>query len=150
VMLLQLSSGGVGPLDALTGLGNGFSRAEVGFLGSMHFVGFFVGCWWAPRLMGDVGHSRAFAVLTAMGAIGMAGHILIFDPTAWALLRIMSGICVAGCYTVVESWLQAKVTNETRGRAMGVYRVVDMGGSLVARRRRGLGAISGGLAGGQV
>ena len=133
VLLLQLSSGGVGPLDALTGLQNGFTRGEVGFLGSMHFLGFFVGCWWAPRLMGDVGHSRAFAVFTAMGAIGMAGHILIFDPTAWALLRIMSGICIAGCYTVVESWLQAKVTNENRGRAMGVYRVVDMGGSLVAQ-----------------
>jgi MFS family permease len=68
-----------------------------------------------------------------MGAIGMAGHILIFDPTAWALLRIMSGICIAGCYTVIESWLQAKVTNATRGRAMGLYRVVDMGGSLVAQ-----------------
>jgi len=133
VLLLQLSSGAVGPLDALTGLDNGFSRGEVGFLGSMHFMGFFIGCWWAPRLMGDIGHSRTFAVFTSMGAIGMAGHILIFDPTAWALMRIMSGICIAGCYTVVESWLQAKVTNENRGRAMGVYRVVDMGGSLVAQ-----------------
>ncbi|MBT8411195.1 MAG: MFS transporter [Octadecabacter sp.] len=133
VLLLQLSSGGVGPLDALTGLDQGFSRAEVGFLGSAHFLGFFVGCWWAPRLMGDVGHSRAFAVFTAMGAIGMAGHILIVDPYAWSALRIASGICVAGCYTVVESWLQAKVTNESRGRTMGMYRVVDMGGSLVAQ-----------------
>lgn len=133
VLLLQLSSGGVGPLDALTGLREGMSRGEVGFLGSMHFLGFFIGCWWAPRLMGIVGHSRAFAVFTAMGSIGMAGHILNFDPTAWALLRIMSGICIAGCYTVIESWLQAKVTNETRGRTMGVYRVVDMGGSLLAQ-----------------
>jgi MFS family permease len=133
VLLLQLSSGGVGPLDALTGLQNGFSRGEVGFLGSMHFLGFFIGCWWAPRLMGNVGHSRAFAVFTAMGAIGMAGHILILDPTAWAFLRVMSGVCIAGCYTIVESWLQAKVTNATRGRAMGLYRVVDMGGSLVAQ-----------------
>lgn len=133
VLLLQFSSGGVGPLDALTGLDQGFSRAEVGFLGSAHFVGFFVGCWWAPRLMGNVGHSRAFAVLTAMGAIGLAGHILTTDPMIWALLRIGSGICVAGCYTVIESWLQAKVTNETRGRAMGTYRLVDMGGSLVAQ-----------------
>ncbi|HSG57695.1 MAG TPA: MFS transporter, partial [Paracoccaceae bacterium] len=39
----------------------------------------------------------------------------------------------AGCYTVIEAWLQAKVTNETRGRAMGIYRVVDMGSSLVAQ-----------------
>ena len=44
VCLLQLSSGGVGPLDALTGLGAGFSNGEVGFLGSAHFFGFFIGC----------------------------------------------------------------------------------------------------------
>ncbi|SLN23419.1 MFS transporter [Pseudooctadecabacter jejudonensis] len=132
-LLLQLSSGGVGPLDALTGLDQGFTRGEVGVLGSMHFLGFFIGCWWAPRLMGDVGHSRAFAVFTSMGAIGLAGHILIIDATVWAFLRIGSGICIAGCYTVIESWLQAKVTNENRGRAMGTYRVVDMGGSLVAQ-----------------
>ncbi|HKL70593.1 MFS transporter [Salibaculum sp.] len=137
-LLLQLSSGGVGPLDALTGLGAGFTRAQVGFLGSAHFVGFFIGCWWAPRLMGNVGHSRAFAVLTAMGAIGLAGHVLIQSPLAWALLRIGTGICIAGCYTVIEAWLQAKVTNSTRGRTMGIYRAVDMGGSLVAQLMIGM------------
>jgi len=133
VVLLQLSTGGVGPLDALSGLQVGFSRAEVGMLGSAHFVGFFVGCWLAPRLMGSVGHSRAFAVFTATGAIGLLAHPLFIDPYAWALMRVASGLCVAGAYTVVESWLQAKVTNETRGRAMGGYRAVDMGGSLAAQ-----------------
>ena len=133
VALLQLSSGGVGPLDALTGLAEGFSRSEVGFLGSAHFFGFFIGCWWAPRLMGSVGHSRAYASFTAMGAIGLAAHVTVTDPIMWAIFRIASGICVAGCYTVIEAWLQAKVTNETRGRAMGTYRIVDMGGSLCAQ-----------------
>ncbi len=133
VALLQLSSGGVGPLDALTGLSAGFSTAEVGFLGSAHFFGFFIGCWWAPRLMGSVGHSRAYATFTAMGAIGLAAHVVIADPWFWALFRIGSGICIAGCYTVIEAWLQAKVTNETRGRAMGSYRIADMGASFVAQ-----------------
>ena len=133
VILLQLSSGGVGPLDALSGLTLDFTKSQVGLLGSAHFLGFFIGCWWAPRLMGSVGHSRAFAAFTATGAIGLLAHMLIVDPTAWAIMRIASGLCVAGCYTVIEAWLQAKVTNETRGRAMGTYRVVDMGSSLVAQ-----------------
>ncbi len=133
VILLQLSSGGVGPLDALTGLEVGFTPSQVGFLGSAHFFGFFIGCWWAPRLMGDVGHSRAFATFTAMGAIGLAAHVLVTDPNAWALMRVATGICIAGCYTVIEAWLQAKVTNETRGRAMATYRIVDIGASLVAQ-----------------
>ncbi len=133
VTLLQLSSGGVGPLDALNGLDVGFTQSQVGVLGSAHFFGFFIGCWWAPRLMGSVGHSRAFATFTAMGAIGIAAHVLATDPVFWALCRIASGICIAGCYTVIEAWLQAKVTNETRGRAMGSYRIADMGASFVAQ-----------------
>ena len=133
VILLQLSSGGVGPLDALSGLTLDFSRQQVGLLGSAHFLGFFIGCWWAPRLMGSVGHSRAFAAFTAAGAIGLLAHMLWINPYAWAGMRVMSGLCVAGCYTVVEAWLNAKVTNETRGRAMGTYRMADMGASLVAQ-----------------
>ena len=133
VILLQLSSGGVGPLDALSGIALDFTKQEIGLLGSAHFLGFFIGCWWAPRLMGSVGHSRAFAAFTAAGAIGLMSHMLVVDPYAWAAMRVASGMCVAGCYTVIEAWLQAKVTNQTRGRTMAVYRVVDMTGSLAAQ-----------------
>ena len=133
VILLQLSTGGVGPLDALSGLVLNFTTAQIGLLGSAHFLGFFIGCWWAPRMMGSVGHSRAFAAFTATGAIGLLAHMLVIDPLAWAAMRVASGFCVAGCYTVIEAWLQAKVTNETRGRAMGTYRVADMGASLMAQ-----------------
>ena len=133
VVLLQLSSGGVGPLDALSGLSLGFSKAEIGLLGSAHFLGFFIGCWWAPRLMGTIGHTRAFAAFTAIGSMGLMAHMMLIDPLAWSLMRVATGFCVAGCYTVIEAWLNARLTNETRGRAMGTYRIADMGASLVAQ-----------------
>ncbi len=133
IVLLQISNGGLGPLDALSGFALNFSSAEIGLLGSAHFLGFFIGCWYAPRVMAAVGHSRAFASFAATGAIGLIAHMLIIDPYAWALMRIASGLCIAGCYTVLESWLQAKVTNETRGRTMGTYRVVDNLAFLVAQ-----------------
>ena len=133
IIFLQLGTGGIAPLDALSGIQAGFSRGEVGLLGSSHFIGFFIGCWWAPRLMGAIGHSRSFAAFTAVGTIGILAHTLITDPYMWSLFRIMSGLCIAGSYTVIEAWLQAKVTNETRGRTMGIYRIVDIGGSLGAQ-----------------
>ena len=133
VILLQLSTGGVGPLDALSGLTLGFTKGQIGLLGSAHFAGFFIGCWFAPRLMGNVGHARAFAAFAATGAIALLAHMLWIDAYAWAVMRLGSGLCVAGCYTVIEAWLQSKVTNETRGRAMGTYRVTDMVGSLVSQ-----------------
>lgn len=133
VILLQMGAGGLAPLDAISGLDLDFSRGEVGLLGSAHFLGFFAGCWWAPRVMGTVGHSRAFAAFTAAGTIGILGHMMLIDPLAWAVMRVLAGFCIAGCYTIIESWLQAKVTNETRGRTMGIYRVVDITGSLGAQ-----------------
>ncbi|MFT4618759.1 MAG: MFS family permease [Sulfitobacter sp.] len=133
VALLQVSSGATGPLDALSGISLGFATEQIGLLGSAHFAGFFIGCWWAPRLIGDVGHSRAFAAFTATGAIGLLAHMLVVDAYAWALFRVMSGLCIAGCYTVIEAWLNARITNKTRGRTMGAYRLVDLGASMFAQ-----------------
>lgn len=133
VVLLQLSSGGAAPLDAVSGLTLGFTKSQVGLLGSAHFIGFFVGCWWAPRLMGAVGHARTFAGFAALGAIGLLAHMIWIDPYAWAVMRMATGLCIAGSYTVIESWINARVTNETRGRLTGGYRFVDLGGSLGAQ-----------------
>lgn len=133
IAFLQLSSGAIGPLDALSGLETGFTRVQIGLLGSAHFVGFFIGCFWAPRLIGAVGHSRSFAMFATMGAIGAIAHPLFISAYFWLGLRILSGMCIAGCYTVIEAWFQAKVTNEIRGRVMSAYRVVDIGASSMAQ-----------------
>ncbi len=126
ITFLQLSSGSIGPLDVLSGFELGFSKTEIGILGSAHFLGFFIGCWWAPRLLGTVGHARGFAAFAACGAIGAIAHPLYPEPWAWAGMRIMTGLCIAGCYTIIEAWMQSKVTNQSRGRMMGVYRAVDI------------------------
>jgi MFS family permease len=133
VAILQLSIGSISPLDALSGVQEGFSKTEVGLLGSAHFFGFFIGCWWAPRLIGTVGHSRTFAVFAAVVTIGAIAHPMWIDVPFWMFLRVLSGLGVAGCYTVIEAWFQAKLTNDNRGRVMGVYRVVDIGASSVAQ-----------------
>lgn len=126
ISLLQLSSGAIGPLDALVGLNEGFSKSVIGLMGSAHFIGFFIGCWWAPKLLGEIGHSRTFATFAALGAIGTIAHPILVEPMAWVGLRILTGLCVAGCYTVIEAWFQAKLVNQNRGRVMAVYRVVDI------------------------
>ena len=130
IVFLRLSTGGLGPLDALSGVILGFSSSEIGMLGSAHFFGFFIGCWWAPRLMGAIGHSRGFATFAALGLIGILGHTLSNQPIIWIALRVFSGLSVAGCYSIIEAWIQAKLKNQNRGRSLGAYRLVDMGASL--------------------
>lgn len=133
IIFVQLGSGTLGPLDALAGAAHGFTTQQIGMLGSAHYAGFFIGCWASPRLINSIGHSRCFAAFASIGAIAALLHPMIIDPYAWVIMRIGSGAAVAGAYTVVESWLQAKVANENRGRIYGAYRTIDLTGSLAAQ-----------------
>jgi MFS family permease len=133
ILLVQLGSGTLGPLDALAGSMRGFSTEEIGLLGSAHFLGFFIGCYLAPRYIGSVGHSRAFAAAAAIGATGALLHPVFDGPYQWAALRVLTGMSVASGFTVIESWLQAKVQSANRGRIFGVFRIVDMSGQIMAQ-----------------
>jgi MFS family permease len=133
IFFVQLGSGSLGPLDALSGAVIGFSTEEIGLLGSAHFLGFFLGCYVTPRLIGDIGHARTFSAAAAIGAIGALLHPILEGPLYWALLRMLSGLAIAAAYTVVESWLHAKTDNHSRGRVYGVFRVVDLVGALTAQ-----------------
>ncbi|HUF56226.1 MAG TPA: MFS transporter [Thermohalobaculum sp.] len=133
VFLVQLGSGTLGPLDALAGGIRGYSASEIGLMGSAHFVGFLAGCFLAPRYIGSVGHARGFAAAAAIGAIGPLLHPVLEGPYYWAGLRMLTGFAIASAYTVIESWLQAKCTNENRGRVYGSFRVVDLVGQITAQ-----------------
>ncbi|MEQ9607644.1 MAG: MFS transporter [Kiloniellaceae bacterium] len=133
IYLVQLGSGSLGPLDALSGAAIGFSTEEIGLLGSAHFVGYIIGCYVTPRLIGDIGHSRTFAAAAAIGAIGALLHPILEGPYVWALLRVLTGLAIAAAYTVVESWLHAQTDNRNRGRVYGLFRVVDLVGALSAQ-----------------
>ncbi len=133
VAFAQLGSGSLAPLDALAGAIHGFSTEQIGLLGSSHFLGFFVGCWATPRLMAAIGHTRAYAALAAVGAIGALLHPVLVDPYVWAILRFGTGVSVAGAYTVIEGWLQSQIDNANRGRVIGVYQTVDMTASVAAQ-----------------
>ena len=133
VFLVQVSTGTLGPLDALSGLAIGFSRTEIGMIGSSHFVGFIFGCFLSPLLIRRVGHARTFSFVTGLSIIAVLLHPIWENLYFWMLLRVFSGIAVAGAATVIESWLNAKLTNENRSRYFSFYRIFDMSGALVAQ-----------------
>lgn len=133
ILLVQLGSGTLGPLDALAGSLRGFTTEQIGVLGSAHFVGFLAGCYLTPRYIGSIGHSRAFAAAAAVGAIGAVLHPVLEGPWLWAGLRLLTGLAIAAAYTVIESWLQAKIENRNRARVYGVFRLVDLLGQITAQ-----------------
>lgn len=131
-LFVQMGIGALRPFDAISGQALGFSPVEIGLLASGHFAGFLLGCVFGPHLVRRAGHSRAFAVMAGAAVISIIAHPLIPDAMFWTAIRVLSGFSVAGCYTLIESWLQAKITNEIRGRVFSIYRLVDMSGQIMA------------------
>jgi MFS family permease len=99
----------------------GFPAAVTGFVMSGYFFGFLLGSSLAPRLMWQVGHVRVFAGLASLASTATLAHLIIINPFAWGLFRIVTGFCLAGLYIVAESWLNGASSNANRGKLLSVY-----------------------------
>ena len=106
----------------------GFGFAVTGAVMAAYFVGFLFGTAVAERFLAAVGHIRVFAALASTASSAAILHAVWVNPATWALLRLVFGLCVAGLYVVVESWLNDMATNANRGRILAGYMVVMMGG----------------------
>lgn len=102
----------------------GWSSAQGGLLSSLYFGGFLLGCFVVPKLVRRVGHIRCFAVLTSVMAASILSLGLLENYYFWMLLRVLTGFSIVGLYLVIESWLNAEVSNEVRGAVLASYTVV--------------------------
>ncbi|HXF55860.1 MAG TPA: MFS transporter [Hyphomicrobiaceae bacterium] len=119
--ILLMGNGLLGILLPLRADLESFSQIEIGIMGSAHYVGLVVGCVFAPLVIARVGHIRAFAAFTASATITPLLHAIWPDPFFWTLLRALNGLCFAGLFMGIESWLTASSTLETRGRVLAAY-----------------------------
>ncbi len=121
---LQSASGLHSLLLPLRGQQEGFSETALGLLGTAWASGFVAGCLFAPKMVQRVGHVRAFGTFAATAAIIALLSGLIIDSTMWIVMRVVTGFSMAGAFMVIESWLNEKATNETRGTVFGLYMIV--------------------------
>jgi MFS family permease len=56
--------------------------------------------------------------------VGLA-YPLTTAISAWVAFRVINGFCIAGFYLVIESWLNDRATNQTRGLVMSSYVIVN-------------------------
>jgi MFS family permease len=116
-----MGNGLVGTLTPLRAHIEGFSDIALGGIGSWYFVGFVAGCFAGPHLMARVGHIRAFAVAASCTAVAVLLQPLLANPFVWFLLRGMMGFSVVMLYMAVESWLNDRADNASRGRILSLY-----------------------------
>jgi MFS family permease len=139
---LQAASGLQSLIMPMRGQLEGFSTNQLGLFGTAWAAGFVLGCVASPRLIGRVGHIRAFGVYAALGASVALISGIIVNPITWMGLRFFTGFTMAGAFMIIESWLNEKASNENRGTIFGLYTMV----SLAAVTFGQLGAASGDVA----
>jgi MFS family permease len=96
-------------------------------ISASYYLGFLVGSRVALSALGRVGHIRVYAALASLLSAAMLAVGLTQSAPAWAWLRFVTGLCLAGQYVVAESWLNNLATNENRGRLLAIYAVVTSG-----------------------
>ena len=133
--LLQVSNGWLGILVPLELGVEGYPAAVIGLVVTAHSVGFLVGCIFAPRLVRSLGHIRAFAVLAAAVSVATMAFTATVDPWLWGPLRLVTGFCSAGLFTIAERWISAQTPSQFRGRVLSLYmlsnKVALAGGQLL-------------------
>jgi MFS family permease len=103
-----------------------FPMLAIGAMGAAYFVGFTLGCLKGGELVRRVGHVRVFLAMSALASASPLVHALVVQPAAWGLLRLVTGFCFAVLYVVIESWLNERSSNETRGIVFSTYAMITL------------------------
>ena len=124
--ILQLGGGLFGTLLSLRATLEGFPSEVIGLLMSAYYLGFLIGARLSLRFIQSVGHIRTFAACAGVVAVTALIHPIVVDPAVWAILRVVTGMALAGLFTVIESWLNGQASNEVRGRIFSAYMVINL------------------------
>ena len=122
--IICLAHGLQGTLLGIRAIVEGFSFVSTGFIVAGYYVGYLAGSILIPILLQRVGHIRVFAALASLASIAILLHTILLDPFSWFFIRIITGISLSGIYVIMESWLNDKSTNETRGKILSIYMII--------------------------
>ncbi|TCL69771.1 MFS transporter [Rhizobium sp. BK251] len=120
-LFLFMGNGLHGLLLPVRGTAEGYDTTTLGLLGTSWATGFVIGCLMAPKLVRRIGHVRAFSGFISIIAIIALLTGIIVDPFWWVLLRAVTGFSTAGTSMIIESWLNERATNESRGAIFSLY-----------------------------
>ena len=122
--LLMIGSGFLGSLLPLRFSAMGISDGVIGLIATAEALGFIAGCLYAHKLIAPVGLERAYASFAGLKSVSIL--CLYFADSVPALIawRFLIGVNAAGLAVIVESWLNALVPNQQRGRILTIYVLV--------------------------
>ncbi|MBT4677075.1 MAG: MFS transporter, partial [Acidimicrobiaceae bacterium] len=138
-LLLQVGNGLQRILLPMRAESEGFGAGSMGLVMGVHFAGYLLGAKGIPRALSSVGHIRVFAALASTASTAVLINAVLVLPASWAAVYFIGGVCNAGVFVILESWLNDRATNETRGSILGTYMMIMMGGTAIGQLLLNLG-----------
>ena len=121
--ILMIAHGLQGNLLGVRAVMEEFNFIATGAIMSGYFVGYFTGANVVPNLVQKVGHIRVFAAFASTASLSILIHAVFVDPIVWIGGRFLTGFSIIGIFIVVESWLNDRANNRTRGQVLSIYTV---------------------------
>jgi MFS family permease len=127
--LYQVGNGLQRILLPIRGQAEGIGAGSMGMVMAFHFAGYLIGAKFITRALATVGHIRVFAALASLASTAVLVNAILVTPLSWSVVYMVSGFCNAGVFVVLESWLNDRASNTTRGMILGLYMMFMMGGT---------------------
>tara|TARA_Y100000817_G_scaffold116870_1_gene91605 strand:- start:546 stop:1826 length:1281 start_codon:yes stop_codon:yes gene_type:complete len=124
--ILMVAHGFQGNLLGVRSVIEEFNFLATGSIMSGYFVGYFIGANSIPNLVSRVGHIRVFAALASMASLSILIHAVFVNPIIWTMARFITGFALVGIFIVMESWLNDRANNRTRGQLLSVYMFITL------------------------
>lgn len=121
LVLLILASGLSNTFISLRLEMEGYGPETIGSVTSCLYAGIFVGSLWIDRWISKIGHIRSFITFAGLITILTLAQAIWADPLYWGFIRFLGGICTAGIFIVIESWLLMQATPALRGAILSIY-----------------------------
>lgn len=145
IFIFMLGSGSLATLVGVRLDAAGSGVLAAGIAATAYFSGLILGSLRAAPLVIQFGHARAMAgfvgvLASSTLAYGMVQHLLF-----WSVLRAIDGVCVAGVFVCLESWLNERAEPATRGTVLAGYMIALYAGQALGQFLLGLGYSQAGL-----
>ncbi len=124
--ILMIAHGFQGNLLGVRAVIEEFNILATGTMMSGYFIGYFIGANIIPGMVSKVGHIRVFAAFASMASLSILIHAIFVNPIVWTFGRFLTGFSLVAIFIVMESWLNDRANNRTRGQLLSIYMLLSL------------------------
>jgi MFS family permease len=134
IFVMMIGSGYLSTLITLRLQDSGANAVLIAGVTAAYFAGLTLGSLRAPRVINRVGHIRGFAAFVSLYSATTLIYPLLDAAWLWIGLRFIDGICVAAVFICLESWLNERADDQSRGSIIATYMVALYVGQAVGQQ----------------